>query len=1681
MPNNEWRGSKDSYRRVGAIGEGLLSSVSLVADSAQHVFALKESSDPAADLRQEADCLERLRQQPGVVQLVDRVESGGRTTALVLEHLQGYLNLGDDLLCSQGFTEDLPQALDLAAQAAEVLQAAHESQIEYNDFKPEHLFWNGRQLRVIDWNAARRLDDGSVARDLYKFGELLLHLFTGSPIPRLAPLPDISFVQSDPALLRLDYPPEQLHPSLKPLLERLLRGEYPSAAALAQELRLHAELHLKLSLPPAGILHQIEILVHRHRHAEAEVYLRQVMGQIGEQETVHELLQEVLEAQDSTLMAFRTRGEAEARAGLWDRAAQSFKLAWREDPADSSLLLRYLHCHLSGQGELSGEAHERLGQAVEAFADHRLEEALPLLKALEAERSPGLREVLGYVQADLLPYLLASLDDPDQVGPIVRFFPNSTFVQDRYAELLTEKLGRELQAALTAHNYAQARELVQRLREVDRENILAAEVEADLIHLPEDLQAGQQAVRRGDWDAAVQLLGRAMASSWVQGDEKVVRAWSRARAEQLLRQAQEARQRGAYAQAVSLVDRCRHELQPHGSLLEAEVQERLDVELRAGRAWLEYSLGEYDTAQQNLEEAMRLAPETATWGEDLQFLRRVAEGARQLSQGAYTEAALNLEEAHRLRPDEGVAARLLAQARTERNRERVRGIAYQKADAAVERGDFERALEIFQHLLLEGYASEEEVHSRVGRTLRQKAERDQERLWQQAQMLKEAGRLPAAVQTLRSLVEQTPGLPKAAETLGVWEEEMVCRAQEAVLAGRQAFTQGDLSAARKQFLEALEHTPESAEARAYLADMDRFQEHLDAGQAALAAGRLTEALGQFRRSLVLCPASPEASAALHEARRAREMRERNEQMAQHSLRRAEEAIRDGKFDEGLGYLRDLISLGGLPPETELRGRTLMVEASITAGRLVEAGQHLDALARWLEGQGWQREREMNRLRQALAQAETQRSETEQRAADWLRKARQALAEANLAEAEDAATQALVICPQHEGALTILQEVRRRNEIQERAQHLMATAQAFVSLGEIAQAERAAQRALELTPDNAETRLFLRGLRVEKGIAEAEEALRTRRFTQAQAALEQALRLDPTHAKGQRLSERIARERQTYSLLRQLVGKGNTALHLRDYRQAVEFLAQALDMNPDDAEIQARYEQALQGLQEVVATHRDLADRALQQNDFQSADAYLRVAEGLAPADPSLTSLRAGLDSALEREKALRERLQSGQQALFTGRYDTAAELLDWATPELPDESPERAQLAASAAVAREMQTLRLQARNAVEAHMYDQAISLLERILVKFPRDEESRLLLQECLTQREEATRMIQQLLKQVRQSEQSGQYDRALDLCITAENVYPWQREVTSSRQRIHKLQTLLELMQRALQLGNTDEAWSLARQGNELNPYDNRFQQVVQQSEYASRVAEARRALERGQAGEAVNTLAALMEAGVPLKQGDRDLWEVAASIAASEESLLQGDYTLAEDALRPSAREHPVGRRLWQRIRRARRLSEQGHRSLDQAGDLDEAERCFRLILADQVEDERAREGLRRVISSRVEKLHADSESALDRGDSATALFLARRALRDAPENREAQDWVETCERLHNLLTQASRAYADGDRATALSHWSQAVQLHPSPAVVALVERVEREQASFLNRLVGRLTGRGSRNERVSEDD
>lgn len=109
-------------------------------------------------------------------------------TYLVLERAEGLI-IADLVLelAEQGLRLPELEMLVVVDRLLDLLTAAHEQQVVYNDVDAKHLFWDrdNYRLQVIDWGNAVLLDEGGGSStinrqtDIYQVGELLYFIVTG--------------------------------------------------------------------------------------------------------------------------------------------------------------------------------------------------------------------------------------------------------------------------------------------------------------------------------------------------------------------------------------------------------------------------------------------------------------------------------------------------------------------------------------------------------------------------------------------------------------------------------------------------------------------------------------------------------------------------------------------------------------------------------------------------------------------------------------------------------------------------------------------------------------------------------------------------------------------------------------------------------------------------------------------------------------------------------------------------------------------------------------------------------------------------------------------------------------------------------------------------------------------------------------------------------------------------------------------------------------------------------------------------------------------------------------------------------------------------------------------------------------------------------------------------------------
>jgi hypothetical protein len=156
------------------------------------------------------------------------------------------------LLCDSGMTRGqyLPviTLLQMGIQICDILQVAHERSIVYRDHKILHYYWQAKNngLYIIDWNVARYHPQGltgtDIEMDLVQFGARgLHHILTGRTAPGALPLGPTRPEEIEQAAASYQtqwtYDDQRLSSGVRSILERILAGEFKSAAALSELLK----------------------------------------------------------------------------------------------------------------------------------------------------------------------------------------------------------------------------------------------------------------------------------------------------------------------------------------------------------------------------------------------------------------------------------------------------------------------------------------------------------------------------------------------------------------------------------------------------------------------------------------------------------------------------------------------------------------------------------------------------------------------------------------------------------------------------------------------------------------------------------------------------------------------------------------------------------------------------------------------------------------------------------------------------------------------------------------------------------------------------------------------------------------------------------------------------------------------------------------------------------------------------------------------------------------------------------------------------------------------------------------------------------------------------------------------------------------------------------------------------
>jgi len=278
------------------------------------------------------------------------------------------------------------------------------------------------------------------------------------------------------------------------------------------------------------------------------------------------------------------------------------------------------------------------------------------------------------------------------------------------------------------------------------------------------------------------------------------------------------------------------------------------------------------------------------------------------------------------------------------------------------------------------------------------------------------------------------------------------------------------------------------------------------------------------------------------------------------------------------------------------------------------------------------------------------------------------------------------------------------------------------------------------------------------VAEAEEALASKRFPEALASLDQAVKLDPASTELQAKLEAAKEKKQRQDEIGSLLAEADASRNRGDLTGALKVLEKALRLDQENTKLRAAYaafakQAKLAAQQGQIRAMLDNARQEVSSRHFTSAIEILREVSKL---DPSLPELESLLQTAVsgqeqERRRKLLEQLQTQiEGCLLADEYDRATDLVNRAVEQLPTEASLlqlKTRVASQARAFRVRQLIDTTAADAqrVFASSPHEALLIVQRALQELP-GEERLLALEDSLRQR----------LKNLQAEEVRGRYLR-------------------------------------------------------------------------------------------------------------------------------------------------------------------------------------------------------------------------------------------------------------------------------------------------------------------------------------
>ncbi|RLC91916.1 MAG: hypothetical protein DRI79_01785 [Chloroflexi bacterium] len=355
-------------------------------------------------------------------------------------------------------------------------------------------------------------------------------------------------------------------------------------------------------------------------------------------------------------------------------------------------------------------------------------------------------------------------------------------------------------------------------------------------------------------------------------------------------------------------------------------------------------------------------------------------------------------------------------------------------------------------------------------------------------------------------------------------------------------------------------------------------------------------------------------------------------------------------------------------DTQVRGLLLQSDEALQRGDLDEAQRLLNE-AEDVAGKSEEATAEVNEHARRLNESAARRAD----ALGYVQQARARMEAADYEEALHLARQARKLWPADEEITALVQDIERCEQDQQRVSVLLRDAaealegdrpeeakNLYTEAYHLAEALRLTALAEDAATgqEQAAAAVKERAERATALVKQGEDALEEKDWAGAAAALEQAVRLDPSNERAQGLLSQARRQLEVQSEIERLKQTAKADLISGDYEKALKKLRRALELSPDDADLMA----SISNIEE----HQEEAETVLTTVRLQALP-YKTPGE-LRANLPRLYALPAGesIVGAVERifrsqaATKLRDHIGEADEYVQGGHFEQAIHILDHA-------------------------------------------------------------------------------------------------------------------------------------------------------------------------------------------------------------------------------------------------------------------------------------------------------------------------------------------------------------------------------------------------------------------------------------